>query len=148
MKTSKAQYGQMVSETSIKSPIVKDCMMAFLFGGGLCTIAELFRQWILYLNIDTPTAGTLTSVLMVFIGVFLTGIGVYDSLAKIGGAGTLIPITGFANSVAAPIMEFKTEGYILGIGVKFFAIAGPVISWGTIGSVIYGILYFIYKAVF
>ena len=143
MNVSKKEYQQMVSETSIKSPIVKDCFMAFLFGGGLCLIAEALRQFLLAREMDLQMAGTTTSVAMVFLGVLLTGLGIYDNIAKVAGAGTLIPITGFANGVAAPIIEFKPEGYILGIGTKFFAIAGPVISWGAIGSVVYGIIYWI-----
>ena len=141
MKVSKQDYQQMVSDTSIPSPLWKDMINAFLFGGGLCLIAECWRQFLLAHGVGVDLSGTLVSVTMIALGVLLTALGVYDSIAKVAGAGTLIPITGFANGVASPIIEFKPEGYILGIGTKFFAVAGPVISWGAIGSVIYGLVY-------
>ncbi len=147
MKLSQKEYQQMVSETSIPSPIGKDCVGAFLIGGAICTIGELIKQLYLGMEFDKDTAGILTSVSLVFLGVLFTALCLYHKLAKFGGAGTLIPITGFANAVAAPIMEFKSEGYILGIGTQFFVVAGPVISWGTIASVVYGIVYFIIRSV-
>ncbi len=135
----------MVHESSIPSPVGKDCLFAFLIGGGICTVGELIKQIYLGLGIEKETAGILTSVSLIFLGVLFTALCLYHKLAKYGGAGTLIPITGFANAVAAPIMEFKSEGYILGIGTQFFVVAGPVISWGTIASVVYGIVYFLLR---
>ncbi len=143
MRISNENYKVMVSKHSRKSPILRDCVLAFLFGGALCAVG----QGIHFLWESGPfteeMVGILTSVSLIFLGVFLTGLGVYDWLAKFGGAGTLIPITGFANSVAAPIMEFRDEGMILGIGTKFFVIAGPVISYGIISSVLYGLVFYI-----
>ncbi len=133
----------MVHESSIPSPVGKDCLLAFLIGGGICTVGELIKQMYLGLGIEKETAGILTSVSLIFLGVLFTALRLYHKLAKYGGAGTLIPITGFANAVAAPIMEFKSEGYVLGAGTKIFAIAGPVICYGVVASVLYGILYWL-----
>ena len=99
------------------------------------------------LNLDEDTAKTLTSVTLIFIGILLTAIGVYDKIAKHGGAGTLVPITGFANAVSSPAIEFKTEGYIMGVGANLFKIAGPVIVYGTAASVVYGAIYWIYQMI-
>ena len=137
------EYGKLVQDLSPKSPIWKDCLMAFLVGGLICTIGQLIMNGYAALGLDKTDAGTATSMTLVALSALLTGLSLYDNIAKHAGAGTLVPITGFANSIAAPAIEFKTEGFILGVGAKMFTIAGPVIVYGTVASVIYGIIYWI-----
>ena len=126
-----------------KSPIVKDCLNAFWIGGLICCIGQLLMNGYMALNLDKTDAGTATSITLVALSALLTGLSLYDDIAKHAGAGTLVPITGFANSIAAPAVEFKTEGFILGVGAKMFTIAGPVIVYGTVASVVYGIIYWV-----
>jgi len=137
------EYEQLVAETSPKSPIGKDCLNAFTVGGIICTIGQFFINYYTKLGLDKDAAGTAASMSLVVISAVLTGLSLYDNIAKFAGAGTLVPITGFANSIAAPAVEFKTEGFILGVGAKMFTIAGPVIVYGTVASVIYGVIYWI-----
>ena len=137
------EYGKLVKEMSPKSPIVKDCINAFWIGGLICTIGQLFLNLYTYLGLDETNAGTATSMTLVALSALLTGLSLYDNIAKYGGAGTLVPITGFANAVAAPAIEFKTEGMVLGTAAKMFTIAGPVIVYGVSASVVYGIIYWI-----
>ena len=139
-KISKQQYSKMVKTASPNSPIVRDCILAFLIGGLICVIAQLINTMWLNFDLKKDDAAALTSASMIFIGALLTGLNVYDDIAFYGGAGTLVPITGFANSIVSPAMEYKTEGFILGVGVKMFTIAGPVLVFGTGASVIYGII--------
>ena len=139
MKMSKREYAQYVKEMSPNSPILKDCIWAFVIGGLICTIGQLFLNLYTYLGLDKTDAGTATSMTLVGLSALLTGLSLYDNIAKYAGAGTLVPITGFANAIAAPAVEFKTEGFILGVGAKIFTIAGPVLLYGTAASVIYGI---------
>lgn len=140
MKMTKNEYNKYVERKSPKSPIVTNMLKAFLSGGIICCIGEAILNG--YTGIlPEESAGTATSITMVFIGALLTGLKVYDNLAKFSGAGTLVPITGFANSVAAPALEFKSEGIITGMSAKMFIIAGPVIVFGISASVIYGIIY-------
>jgi len=126
-----------------KSPIVKDCRNAFLIGGLICCIGQLFMNGYAALGLDKTDASTATCVTLITLSALLTGLSLYDDIAKHAGAGTLVPITGFANAIAAPAVEFKTEGFILGVGAKIFQIAGPVIVYGTIASVVYGIIYWV-----
>ena len=132
------EYAEMVRRKSPASNSLADCARAFVAGGGICAagqgIFELYRLW----GADDATSRLLTSVTLIFIGVLLTAAGVYDKLARKAGAGTLVPITGFANAMSAPAIEFKSEGFIAGVGTKLFAIAGPVIVYGVSASVIYG----------
>ena len=121
--------------------------MSFLVGGLICCIGQAFNNLYTYLGLDETQAGTLTSVTLVFLSAFLTGFGIYGQIAKFGGAGTLVPITGFANAVVSPALEFKTEGYVLGVGAKIFVIAGPVIVYGLAASAIYGIILYISRIV-
>ena len=122
-----------------KSPLAKDCVWAFLVGGAICCAAEGLKSlYMTYLNMGDEDAGTLTSVTLVFVAVLLTGLGVFDKIAKHAGAGTLVPITGFANAVVSPAIEYRAEGFVLGVGANMFKIAGPVIAYGTIASVVYG----------
>ncbi len=126
-----------------KSPIIKNCLRAFLCGGAICTAAHALKSLYLCFGMPDETAGMLTSVTLIFAAVLLTGIGVFDKIAKHAGAGTLVPITGFANAVASSAIDAKTEGFVLGVGAKIFTIAGPVILYGISAGVIYGVLYYL-----
>ena len=137
------EYGKLVREMSGKSPIVKDCLFAFLIGGLICVLGQLAITGYTALGLDKENAGTAASMSLVALSALLTGLSLYDNIAKYAGAGTLVPITGFANSVAAPAVEFKTEGFILGVGAKMFTIAGPVIVYGVSASVVYGFIYWL-----
>lgn len=137
------EYSKMVKKESPRSPFFLDTIKAFLAGGAICTLGQLLVTLYKNMGIAEKDAKTLCSVSLVFLGVLLTVVGVYDKIAKHAGAGTLVPITGFANSIAAPAIEFKSEGFILGVGAKIFSIAGPVIVYGTLASVVYGIIYWI-----
>ena len=137
------QYGKLVQQISQKSPIGKDCLLAFIVGGGICTLGQLFANWYQMLELSKDDAYMAASMSLVVLSALLTGLSLYDNLAKYAGAGTLVPITGFANSIAAPAVEFKTEGFILGVGAKMFTIAGPVIVYGVSASVVYGLIYWI-----
>ena len=117
---------------------------AFLFGGLICVIGQSLMDMYLYLGLSKNNASMSVSITLIFLSALLTGLGWYDRIAKHAGAGTLVPITGFANSVAAPALEFKTEGYILGLGAKIFIISGPVILYGTLASVLYGLIYYLF----
>ena len=137
------EYGKLVKDLSPKSPIVKDCIHAFWIGGLICAIGQLIMNGYKALGVSEQDAGTATSMTLVALSALLTGLSVYDDIAKHAGAGTLVPITGFANAVAAPAIEFKTEGMILGTAAKMFTIAGPVIVYGVSASVVYGLIYWI-----
>ena len=137
------EYGKLVDDVSPKSPIGKDCLGAFVVGGIICAIGQFFINYYTKLGLDKDAAGTAASMTLVVISAILTGLSLYDNIAKHAGAGTLVPITGFANSIAAPAVEFKTEGFILGVGAKMFTIAGPVIVYGVSASVIYGFIYWL-----
>ncbi len=140
------QYERLVGELAPKSPIWKDCLNAFWIGGLICVLGQLAMNGYTALGLDKENAGTATSMTLVALSALLTGLSLYDNIAKYAGAGTLVPITGFANSIAAPAVEFKTEGFILGVGAKMFTIAGPVIVYGTVASVVYGLIYWLYRA--
>lgn len=134
----KKEYSTIVKNASPKSKIVLNCIKAFAIGGAICTLGQILKNVYLGFELDDETAATLTSVSLIFVGALLTAIGVYDKIARHGGAGTLVPITGFANSVSSPAIEFKSEGFISGLGAKMFIIAGPVIVYGVSASIIYG----------
>ena len=138
------EYQKMVHETSRHTNSLLTLPKAFAIGGTICLLAEILRQSLLnHCGLHPDTAAAWTSVTLVFISALLTGLGIYEKLAKHGGAGTLVPITGFANAVASAAVEAKTEGFILGVGTKIFTIAGPVILYGTAFSTIYGVIYFL-----
>ena len=137
------EYGKLVKEMTPKSPIVKDCLCAFLVGGLICTLGQLLLEGYGALGLEEKEAGTAVSMTLVALSAFFTGLSLYDNIAKFAGAGTLVPITGFANAIAAPAIEFKTEGFILGVGAKIFQIAGPVIVYGVSASVLYDVIYWI-----
>ena len=139
----KKEYAKLVGEMAPKSPVVKDCILAFLVGGMICAIGQGILNAYTALGLEKTDAGTATSMTLVALSALLTGLSLYDNIAKHAGAGTLVPITGFANSVVAPAIEFKTEGFILGTAAKMFTIAGPVIVYGTVASFVYGIVYWI-----
>ncbi len=137
------EYGKLVAEFSPNSPKRKDCVNAFWIGGLICTLGQVFINWYKSMGVEQTDAGTLASMSLVVLSALLTGLSLYDDLAKHAGAGTLVPITGFANSISAPAVEFKTEGAILGVGAKMFTIAGPVIVYGLSASVVYGLIYWL-----
>lgn len=145
MNMSNEEYINYVSEKSPKSKLGLNCLKAFLIGGLICTIGQCFLNLYKYLGADKETAFTLVTVTMIFLGSLLTGLNIYPKIAKHGGAGTLVPVTGFSNAVTAPALEAKTEGYILGVGAKIFTIAGPVILYGTLSSIVCGLIYFFIK---
>ena len=137
------QYARLVEDMSPKSPSWKNCLNAFWIGGLICAIGQGILNGYLALGLDKEAAGTAMSMTLVAISALLTGLSLYDDIAKHAGAGTLVPITGFANAISAPAVEFKTEGFILGVGAKMFTIAGPVIVYGVSASVVYGLIYWI-----
>ena len=137
------QYDRLVKELSPRSPVWKDCLWAFCVGGGICTLGQAFINWYTSLGLKDQDASGAASMTLVAIAALLTGIGIFDDIAKHAGAGTLVPITGFANAIAAPAVEFQTEGRILGTAAKMFTIAGPVIVYGVSASVVYGVIYWI-----
>lgn len=141
------EYQNLTDKVSKNSNFLKDCIFAFIIGGGICLIGQLLLNLYLMLGSYEKDAYTLVSVSLVLLSALLTGFGVYDRIARIGGAGTLVPITGFANAVVSPAMEFKAEGLILGLAPKMFIIAGPVIVYGTIASAVVGVIYWIVKMI-
>ena len=135
-----AEYSKLVSQYAQPSPILKDCLWAFLVGGGICALGQGLREGYLYLGLEEDVAAGMVSVSLIFLSALLTGLGIFDRLAKHAGAGTLVPITGFANAVAAPALEFRSEGFTTGTCVKMFTIAGPVLVYGITASVLYGLI--------
>jgi stage V sporulation protein AC len=141
MKMTNEEYGKYVERKAPKSKVGPNMVKAFVSGGIICCIGQLILNGYGSLGLSKDLAGTATSITLVFIGALLTGLKIYDNLAKFAGAGTLVPITGFANSVAAPALEFKSEGFVTGMAAKMFVIAGPVIVFGLAASVLYGVIY-------
>lgn len=137
------EYKELYKSVSKNSTLFKDCVGAFLIGGAICLLGQALTDLYLYLGLSETDAGTVASVSLIFLSAVFTGLGLYDNLARIGGAGTLVPITGFANAMVSPALEYKTESFILGTGVKLFSIAGPVLVFGPVAAVIYGIIYYI-----
>ncbi len=141
----KTNYGNLVKQVSPNSHLLTDSLKAFVVGGLICSIGQFIMNSYIKMSIPKEQASTLMTVTLIFLGVLLTGFGVYDKLGKFAGAGSIVPVTGFANSVAAPSIEFKKEGLIFGVGAKMFIIAGPVILYGTLTSIIVGIIYYFTK---
>ena len=137
-------YQEFAKAHAPKSPLFKDCLCAFLVGGGICAFAEALSRGYLALQISEENVKTLVPVTLIFLASLLTGFGVFDDIAKFAGAGTLVPITGFANAVASPAIDNKSEGLVLGVGAQMFTVAGPVIVYGVLTSVIYGVVYWIW----
>ena len=140
MDMSPKEYQQYVQQRAPKSPIVKDVAMAFVIGGLICVLGQLIQNGWGAAGLDKEDAGTATSCSLVLLSALLTGLNLYNKIARFGGAGTLVPITGFANSVVSPAIDFKSEGFITGMAAKMFTVAGPVIVFGTLASVIYGVI--------
>ena len=138
------QYGALVARMAPKSPMWRDCLNAFWIGGLICVVGQIFTNCYGAWGLEKQDAGTAASMTLVALSALLTGLSVYDDIAKHAGAGTLVLITGFANAIAAPAVEFKTEGFVLGVGAKMFTIAGPVIVYGLAASVVYGFIYWLY----
>ncbi len=145
MNIGQNQYNEMTKIVSPKSKTWLNTIKAFCIGGLICSIGQLLNKLYTSLGLDEKNAALLVSTSLIFISALLTGLKLYEKIAKHGGAGTLVPITGFANAVVSPAIEFRSEGYILGVGAKIFVIAGPVILYGTVASVIYGVIYYIIK---
>ena len=145
MKMSNEEYKKYAESRMPRSHMRRDALRAFWVGGLICALGQLFIELYTRFGLDKDSAGAACSVTLIFIGAVLTGLGIYDKIAKFAGAGTLVPITGFSNSVVAPALEFKTEGMVLGTAAKMFIISGPVIVFGTSASVVYGIVYWIWS---
>lgn len=141
------EYGKYVDSLAPKSKCLRNCLNAFWVGGLICVLGQLLMNGFRALDLSKDLSATATSICLVFLSALLTGLAVYDDIAKRAGAGTLVPITGFANSIAAPAVEFQTEGIILGTCAKMFTIAGPVLVYGTAASVIYGIIYWLWQCI-
>lgn len=137
------KYAQMVKIRSKNSPIVKNCVKAFCIGGVICMLGQGILEIYKAIGVDEETSKTLCSVTLIFLGILLTALHQYERLAKHGGAGTLVPITGFANSMSSPAIEFKAEGLITGLAAKMFIIAGPVLVYGTSAAILYGVIYYL-----
>lgn len=145
MELSNQAYQRLADRLAPKSNVALNCLKAFAVGGGICVLGQALKNLYLSLGTGEQPAALLCSVSLVFLSALLTGLGLYDDLAKQAGAGTLVPITGFANAVAAPAVEFKTEGWVTGMAVKMFTIAGPVIVYGTLAAVLYGLLFWLLR---
>ena len=144
MKTYSArQYDAMVQKASPRSPVLKDCLFAFLFGGVICTLGQGLADLFMLLGFTLQDARTFVSISLIFLSAALTACGVYDNIAKYAGAGTLVPITGFANSMVSPALEFKSEGFVTGLGSKMFVVSGPVLVFGLSASVFYGVVLYV-----
>lgn len=139
----KEEYKEFVEKRAKKSPLAKNILLAFVIGGLVCVLGQVFMDIFLYFGIEQKTASTLASISIIFIAVLLTGLGVFDNIAKFSGAGSSVPISGFANAISSQAIDSKSEGYILGVGAKIFTIAGPVILYGILSGTIYGVIYYI-----
>lgn len=138
-------YQKYVDKKSPNSPIAKNCFHAFLVGGLICVIGEVISQYCKYRGLSVELSGTVVSISLIFISAFLTAINVFNKIGKFAGAGSLVPITGFANSIISPAMEYKSEGYVMGVGAKMFTVAGPVLVYGISTSIIVGIIYLLFN---
>jgi stage V sporulation protein AC len=136
------QYDDMVNKRNPRPLLLKDCIMAFVVGGLICDVGQFFMNTFINFGVPKDEVGTYVATIMVFLGAFLTGLGVYDNIGKHAGAGSVVPITGFANSIVSPAMEFKREGYVFGVAAKMFVIAGPVLVYGISSSIIVGIIHY------
>lgn len=145
MEITPQEYTQLVKQKAKKSPIIKNTVLAFVIGGLICVVGQLIMDGWAAGGLNKEDAGTATSCSLVFLSALFTGLNLYNKLAKYGGAGTLVPITGFANAVVSPAIDFKSEGFITGMAAKMFLVAGPVIVFGTLASVIYGVILMLFK---
>ena len=138
-------YQKYVDKKSPNSPIFKNCFNAFWVGGLICVIGQLIYDYFIFRNFSTELAGTIVSISLIFLSAFLTGLNIFNKIGKFAGAGSLVPITGFANSIVSPAMEYKSEGYIMGVGGKMFTVAGPVLVFGISASILVGIVFLIFN---
>ncbi len=138
-------YQEYVNQKSPNSPILKNCFNAFWVGGLICSIGQIIFSFCLYKGLDETASGTIVSIILIALSAFLTGLNIFNKIGKFAGAGSLVPITGFANSIVAPAMEYKSEGYIMGVGAKMFTVAGPVLVYGISTSIIVGFVYFLFN---
>lgn len=145
MNVSKQEYKEMAEKKAPNSSLIKNMIWAFLVGGAICTVGQVILNIYQYFGLDKVDASASTSITLIFFGALFTGLKIYDDLAKHAGAGTLVPITGFANSIVSPALEYKSEGFVLGMSAKMFTIAGPVLVFGISASIIYGIILWIVK---
>ncbi|MBR6807123.1 MAG: SpoVA/SpoVAEb family sporulation membrane protein [Clostridia bacterium] len=143
MNTDNKTYKKYAEARAKKSPVFKDCMLAFFVGGAICTLGHGLKKLYLLTDVSDDNAGMLASVTLIFLAILVTGLGKFDDIAKHAGAGTLVPITGFANAVSSCAIDNKSEGFILGVGAKIFTIAGPVILYGISAGVVYGVVYWV-----
>jgi stage V sporulation protein AC len=141
-RMSKQEYSEMVKANMPKSAVLLNCLRAFLVGGGICAAAQVFYNFLEGAGVSKENAGLLVASSLIFLAILLTALRVYDKIGSFAGAGSIVPITGFANAIAAPAIEHKKEGFVLGVGAKMFVIAGPVIVYGTVTSVIVGLIYY------
>ena len=139
-------YQNYVDKKSPNSPILKNCLNAFWVGGLICSIGQIIMDFCQYRGMDKEISGTVVSIVLIGISAFLTGLNVFNKVGKIAGAGSLIPITGFANSIVAPAMEYKSEGYVMGVGAKMFTVAGPVLVYGISTAIVVGIAYLLFNS--
>ena len=144
MKMTKEEYQRYVARKAQKSPIVKDTACAFLIGGGICVIGQAILNLAKGQGLDQTAAGTVTTICLVGLSALLTGLNLYNKLARFGGAGTLVPVTGFANAVVSPAIDFKAEGFVTGMAAKMFLVAGPVLVFGTVAAAIYGVILLVF----
>ena len=144
LDTNKA-YQDYVDDKSPNSPLLKNCTFAFLIGGFICSIGQVMFSYCEYKGLNEISSNTVVSIILIGLSAFLTGLNVFNKIGKIAGAGSLVPITGFANSIVAPAMEYKSEGYVMGVGAKMFTIAGPVLVYGISTSIIVGLVYLIFN---
>lgn len=147
MDISNKKYAEMVKEKSPPSPLLKNCVLAFIVGGSICCFGEALFKLYEMLGMNNKEVRALVPATLILIAAILTGIGIFDKIAKYAGAGTIVPITGFANSVVSPALEHKTEGYIMGTGTNLFRISGPVIAYGTLAATVFGAIYYVIKTV-
>jgi len=139
------EYQEYVNQKSPNSPILKNCFNAFWVGGLICTIGQLIMEICKYRGLDNEISATITSVILIFLSAFLTSLNLFNKIGKFAGAGSLVPITGFANSIVSPAIEYKSEGYVMGVGAKMFTVAGPVLVYGISTSILVGIIYLIFN---
>ncbi len=148
MDYSKQEYSDYSNKKSPDSPIIKDVLFAFLIGGAICTIGQgVSDVYEVIFRLDSESVKTATSITMIFLGALLTGLNVYHKIAKYAGAGTIVPITGFANAITSPAMEFRREGFVLGLAAKMFVVAGPVIVYGISASIVLGLFYYLIQVI-
>ena len=142
---SKKTYQDYVDKKSPNSKILKNCFNAFWVGGLICALGQLISSYCMYRGLSVEAAGSVVSIILIFLSAFLTSLNVFNKIGKFAGAGSLVPITGFANSIVSPAMEYKSEGYVMGVGAKMFTVAGPVLVYGISTSILVGIVYLIFN---